>query len=402
VIAWRTKRDYIQTMTEPKDNPLQSDANRLADGQASHQARSGAMLTALDQRSRTIFREIVESYLANGEPVGSRTLSKRGISLSPASIRNVMADLSALGLIGAPHTSAGRLPTHAGLRVFVDGLLQIGDLNEDERADIDVRLRTAGREFEDVLQEASGLLSGLAGGAGLVTAPRRDVPIKHVEFINIGGGQALAIMVGEDGDVENRVLTLPSGLPGSALIEATNYLNARMRGRTLAETRTFIAQEMEQNRASLDSAAAGLVAMGLAEWSGEDPDRGRMLIVRGRANLLADAASAADLERVRELFEELERKRSLLDILEMAGDAQSVRLFIGSENRLFSLSGSSLIVAPYMNANRKIVGAIGVIGPTRLNYARVIPMIDYTARVLGQLIDGQGQRHTPQRHAPKG
>ena len=355
---------------------------------------SSAAFAAMDRRSRDIFREIVQAYLDTGDPVGSRTISRRGVALSPASIRNIMSDLAEMGLIDSPHASAGRVPTHAGLRIFVDSLMQLGDPAEDDKRAIEARLGGSGRRIESVLSEASELLSGLVGGAGLVSTPAQDAPIRHVEFVRISSEQALAVIVAESGDVENRVLALPAGLPASSLIEASNYLNARMKGRTLAEARETVLDEIRSRQALLDAAASRLVEDGLAQWSGEDPARGRSLIVRGRANLLEDAA-ADDLNKVRGLFAELERSENLLNVLDTASEAEGVRLFIGSEIPLFSLSGSAMIVAPYLNAERKIVGALGVIGPTRLNYARVIPMVDYTAQVVGRLLGeprGGGKR----------
>ncbi len=350
-----------------------------------------ANLSALDQRSREIFREIVEAYLETGDPVGSRTLSKRasGLALSPASIRNTMADLAALGLLDSPHAMAGRQPTQLGLRFFVDSLLEVGDLNDDERRDIDARLSAANASFEDTLNRASEMLSGLAGGAGLVLTPAHEAPVKHAEIVSIGPGQALIVLVFEDGAVENRVLNTPPGLTPAALAEATNYLNARFKGKTLSEARTEVEARLKQDRAALDAAAASLVEGGLAEWSGEDQSAGRSLIVRGRANLLQDSSALSDLERVRRLFDDLEKGADLVQLLDLTRQAESVRIFIGSENPMFSLSGSSLIVAPYMNAQRRVVGALGVIGPTRLNYARVIPVVDYTARVVGRLLDAR-------------
>jgi heat-inducible transcriptional repressor len=352
---------------------------------------SGAPLSAfaaMDKRSRDIFREIVQSYLDTGEPVGSRTISRRGVALSPASIRNIMSDLAEMGLIDSPHTSAGRVPTHAGLRMFVDSLLQLGEPGEDDKRHIESRLAGSGRRMENVLGEASEILSGLVGGAGLVSTPAADAPIRHVEFVRISNEQALAVIVAESGEVENRVLALPPGLPASSLLEAGNYLNARMKGRTLAEARAAVLEEVGSRRALLDQTAARLVEDGLAQWSGEDPGRGRSLIVRGRAKLLDDPRAGEDLDKVRDLFKELERSENLLNVLDTAREADGVRLFIGSENPLFSLSGSAMIVAPYMNGERKIVGALGVIGPTRLNYARVIPMVDYTAQVVGRILGG--------------
>jgi heat-inducible transcriptional repressor len=350
----------------------------------SEQPRFSPSLAELDQRSRQIFRELVEAYLDTGEPVGSRTLSKRGaVTLSPASIRNTLADLAAVGLLTAPHSSAGRMPTHAGLRLFVDGLLQVGDLDTAERGEIEERVASAGRRPEEVLSEASNLLAGLAGGAGLVASPESEAPLRHVEFVNLSPNEVLAVLVSEDGQVENRLMRAPDGLPPAALIEAGNYLSARLRGRTLAEALKEIAEEIAAKRAQLDDAAARLVEQGLADWAGPD---NRNLIVRGQARLLETVEAAEDLERIRLLFDDIERKEGLLALLDEARAGQGVRLFIGSENPLFSLSGSSVIVAPYRNSDNRIIGAIGVIGPTRLNYARVIPLVDYTAQVVGRLL----------------
>ena len=348
-------------------------------------------LSTLDTRAREIFREIVEAYLTTGEPVGSRTLSRQGgVALSPASIRNTMADLVSLGLLEAPHLMAGRRPTQAGLRFFVDSLLQLGDLAEDEKREIDARIGSAGASPQEIMGAASELLSGLAGGAGLVVAPERDAPVRHAEIVAIGPGQALLVLVFEDNQIENRVLSTPPDLPSGALSEAANFLSARFKGKTLSEARSAASEALAHDRAALDAAAAKLIENGLVEWSGEDPALGRALIVRGRGNLLQDTQAIADIERVRRLFDDLEKTRDLIQVLDLAKAGESVRVYIGSENSLFSLSGSSLIVAPYMNAERKVVGALGVIGPTRLNYARVIPVVDYTARVVGRVLDGRG------------
>ncbi|MBJ7486120.1 MAG: heat-inducible transcriptional repressor HrcA [Brevundimonas sp.] len=351
-------------------------------------ASSGGGLTALDARARDIFRRIVETYLETGEPVGSRTISRGGVQLSPASIRNTMQDLTLAGLLAAPHTSAGRIPTHAGLRLFVDGFLEIGDIGADERREIDARLAGKGRGFDEALDAASSLLSGLAGGAGIVASPVRDAGVKHVEFVALGHDQALAVLVGDDGTVENRLMPLSAGVTPSTLQEASNFLNARLKGRPLAEARTEMRAELDAARQQLDAAAARLVEDGLAAWSG-GPDRERSLIVRGRANLLQNNETAADLEMVRVLFDDLEQKEQLIGLLDGVNAAQGVRIFIGAETRLFSLSGSAVIAAPYMNGRQRVLGAIGVIGPARLNYARIIPLVDYTARVLGRMLDGQ-------------
>lgn len=347
-----------------------------------------AGLGTLDARARDIFRRIVETYLETGEPVGSRTISRGGLALSPASIRNTMHDLTLAGLLASPHASAGRVPTHAGLRLFVDGLLEVGDIGQDERREIDARLAGKGRNFEEALDAASNLLSGLAGGAGIVASPVRDAGVKHVEFVALGHDQALAVLVGDDGTVENRLMPLSAGVTPSTLTEASNFLNARLKGRPLAEARTEMSAELDAARRELDAAAARLVEDGLAAWSGGG-ERDRALIVRGRANLLQDAEALEDLERVRVLFDDLEQKEQLIGLLDGVGAAQGVRIFIGAETRLFSLSGSAVIAAPYMTGRQRMLGAIGVIGPARLNYARVIPLVDYTARVLGRILDGQ-------------
>lgn len=348
---------------------------------------ASAGLTALDQRARDIFRRIVESYLQTGEPVGSRTLSLTGVGLSPASIRNTMQDLTLAGLLASPHASAGRIPTHAGLRLFVDGLLEIGDIGTEERREIDARLAGKGRGFDEALDAASSLLSGLAGGAGIVASPVRDAGVKHVEFVALGHDQALAVLVGDDGSVENRIMALSAGVTPSTLQEASNFLNARLKGRPLAEARTEMRAELDAARQELNAAAARLVEDGLAAWSG-GAERERALIVRGRANLLQDSETVEDLEKVRILFDDLEQKEQLIGLLDGVSAAQGVRIFIGAESRLFSLSGSAVIAAPYMSGRQRVLGAIGVIGPARLNYARVIPLVDYTARVLGRMLDG--------------
>ncbi|MEO8669178.1 MAG: heat-inducible transcriptional repressor HrcA [Bauldia sp.] len=350
---------------------------------------NASALAGLDRRSREIFKRIVDQYLETGEPVGSRNIARiLPIALSPASVRNVMADLEHLGLIYAPHTSAGRLPTEAGLRFFVDALLEIGDLTADERRQIEARIKAsdATRNIDDVLAEASQALSGLSRGAGVVLANKADVRLKHIEFIRLEPTRALVVLVGEDGSVENRIVALDPGTTPSALIEAGNYLNAHLRGRTLSEARTDLQQRATSARAELDRLTAGLVDAGLASWAEAREGRPETLIVRGRANLLDDATAAGDLERIRLLFDDLETQRELIRLLGHAETAEGVRIFIGSENQLFSLSGSSLVVAPYRDSEQRIVGILGVIGPTRLNYARIIPMVDYTAKVVSKLI----------------
>lgn len=340
-------------------------------------------ITELTDRARDIFRLVVEGYLTSGQPVGSRTLAGSGVNLSPASIRSVLHDLESLGLLAAPHTSAGRLPTESGLRLFVDGMMQVGEPTVEERAQIERRLTSPG-PIEMALEATSALLSDLSAGAGLVMVPRREPRLRHFSLVPLSPGQALAVLVGEDGAVENRVVPLPPLLAPSALEEATNYLNAHLSGRTLAEAARAMRDDLASGKAALDAASRDLVERGLAVWS-EDATRRPVLIVRGQANLL-DEAALGDIERVRQLLDDLENRQSVAELLEAARESQATRIFIGSENRLFALSGSSVIASPYRDREGKVIGVVGVIGPTRLNYARVVPMVDFTAQSLGRLI----------------
>ena len=343
------------------------------------------MIHALNERSRNIFRHIVEAYVESGEPIGSRTLARQlDIGLSPASIRNVMADLEMAGLLYATHRSAGRMPTEAGLRFFVDGLLEVGHLDEDERRSIEAQC-AAGGSVEDLLTEAISALSGLSRCAGLVVAPTDDSPLRHVEFVKLGRGRMLVVIVTEDGSVENRIIEMAEDVPASTITQAVNYLNARLTGRTLKEAVADVRDELESHRTELDELTARVVETGLATWSGDDR---HTLIVRGQANLLEDVTGLDDLERIRTLFDALETKNEFARLLDLAVGAEGVRIFIGGENELFSLAGCSLVVAPYVNGREQIVGALGVIGPTRLNYARIIPLVDYTAKVIGRLVGG--------------
>lgn len=346
-------------------------------------------IAELNERSREIFRRIIESYLATGEPVGSRNISRIiPMTLSAASVRNVMADLEHAGLIYAPHTSAGRLPTETGLRFFVDAMLEIGDLTSEDRARIEAQVRAAnvGRTLETALAEASSLLSGVSRGAGVVVTTKQNSRLKHIEFVRLDPGRALVVLVSEDGSVENRVLDLPAGLPASALTEAANFLNARIRGRTLGEIRAEIEARRADMERELDAITARLVESGVATTTGSA--EARQLIVRGQANLLEDLNAAEDLDRIRLLFADLETQTDVIELLTRAEGGEGVRIFIGSENKLFSLSGSSMIAAPFRDASQTIVGVLGIIGPTRLNYARIVPMVDYTAKVVSRILEG--------------
>jgi len=341
-------------------------------------------ITELTTRAREIFRLVVEGYIASGQPVGSKTLAGgAGLSLSAASIRSVLAELEGMGLLAAPHTSAGRLPTETGLRLFVDGMMQVAEPTAQERAAIERRIAEPG-SVEAALAATSALLSDLSAGAGVVMVPRREPRLTQLSLVPMGEARALAVMVGDDGSVENRIIDLPLPTRTGALDEASNYITAHLAGRTLAEAARGMQAEIASGRSALDAASRDLVERGLAVWS-EDVTRRPVLIVRGQANLL-DETAIGDLERVRSLLDDLENKQSVSELLDLAREAESTRIFIGAENRLFALSGSSVIASPYRDRDGRVVGVVGVIGPTRLNYARVVPMVDFTAQSLGKLI----------------
>lgn len=351
--------------------------------------KPSTILEEMDARSREIFKIIVDSYLETGDPMGSKLLANSmSDSVSSATIRNVMADLEAMGLIYSPHTSAGRLPTNTGMRFFVDSFLEIGDLTKEDRNSIDaqVKAQSSDKTLDSVLLEASQMLSGLSSTASIIATTKQNLRLKQIEFVRLEETKALVVIVGENGHVENRIIELPAGTTASTLTQATNYLNANISGLTLDGAHQRIHQLHNAARKELDSLAQGLVDEGLAVWSGaSERDAGR-LIVSGHSNLLNNFKATEDLERVRQLFEELEERDNLMKLLSLADSGKGVRIFIGSENRLFSSSGSSLIVSPYKDDNQNIIGALGVIGPTRLNYARIVPMVDYTARVVGKLL----------------
>lgn len=343
-------------------------------------------LAEMNARSREVFRRVVEGYLQSGEPVGSRTLTRTmSQSVSAATIRNVMNDLEYLGLLDSPHVSAGRIPTQLGLRMFVDGLLEVEELQTEDREKIDATFGGNQPDVTQMLDRIGSTLSRLTRGASLVLAPKHEAEIRHIEFVSLAADRALVVLVLADGHVENRVFVPPKGMTPSAMREAANFLNAWAEGRTLSELRVQMKAELASRRQELDVLAGRMVESGLALW--EDPGTlSERLIVRGQANLLPDGENAEDIDRVRSLFEDLERKQDIADFLDLTEDGEGVRIFIGSENKLFSLSGSSLVVSPYMNAERKIVGAIGVIGPTRLNYGRIVPIVDYTAQLVGRVL----------------
>jgi heat-inducible transcriptional repressor len=349
------------------------------------------ILSEMNDRSREVFRRVVEGYLDTGDPVGSRTLTRDfSEKVSAATIRNVMQDLEYLGLLDSPHVSAGRIPTQLGLRMFVDGLLEVRDLDAQDREKLNATLGSNEQDVGSMLDRVGSALSGVTHGASIVLAPKHEAPIKHIEFVSLAPDRSLAVLVFADGHVENRIFNPPPGQTPSSMREAANFLNSLAEGRTISELRSVMATEMKRRKAELDVLAQEMVNSGLAIWENQGEQNER-LIVRGRSNLLESGTASEDLDRIRNLFDDLERKRDIVEFLELAENADGVRIFIGSENKLFSLTGSSLVVSPYMNADRKIVGAVGVIGPTRLNYGRIVPIVDYTAQLVGKMISDQGK-----------
>ena len=350
-----------------------------------------AILSDMNDRTREVFRRVVEGYLNSGEPVGSRTLTRTlSEKVSAATVRNVMQDLEYMGLLDSPHVSAGRVPTQLGLRMFVDSLLEVGTVAHEDQERIDATLGVNDQDVTTLLDEVGAALSVITRGASVVLAPKREAAIRHIEFVSLAPDRALVVLVFADGQVENRVFVPPPGQTPSSMREAANFLNALAEGRTLSELRANMTKEIARRRQEIDSLARDLVESGLALWenAGEPSER---LIVRGRSNLIDSVQDQAEIERIRVLFDDLERKRDIAEFLNLTEAGEGVRIFIGSENKLFSLSGSSLVVSPYMNADRKIIGAVGVIGPTRLNYGRIVPIVDYTAQLVGRLVSDRGK-----------
>ena len=349
------------------------------------------ILSDMNKRTREVFRRVVESYLTSGEPVGSKTLTRSMTEpLSAATIRNVMQDLELLGMLDSPHVSAGRIPTQLGLRMFVDGLLEVGTVADEDRQKMDASLGSNDQDVTSLLDQVGATLSGITRGASVVLAPKQEAPIRHIEFVSLASDRALVVLVFANGQVENRVFMPPPGQTPSSMREAANFLNALAEGKTLSDLRRSVGTEIQRRRQEIDTLAQALVQSGLALWE-DGGERSERLLVRGRANLIDQSQEAQDIDRIRTLFDDLERKRDIAEFLELAETGEGVRIFIGSENKLFSLSGSSLVVSPYMNSDRKIIGAVGVIGPTRLNYGRVVPIVDYTAQLVGRIVSERGK-----------
>ena len=348
------------------------------------------IIQEMNERRKIVFRNLVDSYIETGEPVGSQTLANTlAEEISPATIRNVMQDLEVLGLLDSPHVSSGRIPTQQGLRLFVDTLLEIGEISNKEQEIIDYSIKEDPKNLSNILTRAGSVLSGLTKSASLVLAPKIEAPIKHIEFVSLSPERALAVLVTADGMVENRVFEPPLGQTQSDFREAANFMNAYAKGLTLSELREVMEREVSKRKLEIDKIAAQLVKDGLAVWDGKDTDNSR-LIVRGRANLIDGTTAEDDFEKIRELFDDLERKQDIANFINLTEKGEGVRVFIGSENKLFSLSGSSLVISPYMNSEHKIIGAVGVIGPTRFNYGKIVPIVDYTAQLVGRTLSERG------------
>jgi heat-inducible transcriptional repressor len=339
----------------------------------------------LNPRSRSILRILVDSYVSTGQAMGSRTLSAQlagilGMELSPATIRNAMAELEEAGLLYSPHTSAGRLPTEAGLRLFVNSLMEVRPIDTALQAELEKQMDLP--HLPNALEKASMALSSLSQCAGLVAAPKIDRPFKQIEFVSLTSTRILAVWEALDGNVENRIIDTEMPITASDLQRASNYLNRHLHGRTLSEARLTIQAEIMKRQHELDALTINLVEQGLI-IPGSEPG---LLIVRGQAHLLNDVKEIGELDRLRKLFTTLEQRETMLQLIEQTGNADGVQIFIGSENPLFDHSGCAMVLAPYKNSQQQVIGAIGVIGPARLNYNRIIGMVDYTAKILSGVL----------------
>lgn len=338
---------------------------------------------SLDMRSQAIMRLIVDGYVHHGEAMGSRTLSRHlasllGMELSPATIRNTMADLEEAGLLYSAHTSAGRLPTDAGLRLFVNNLLEVNPLDDALQDQMQQHLGKDQHHLPAALERASVALSSLSQCAGLVAAAKKDTPFRQVEFVSLAAGRVLAVWVADDGTVENRILDVDPHLQASDLQQASEYLNRHLHGKTLHQARRDILDDITHRRHEMSLLTQQLVTEGLIIPNEENG----LLIVRGQAHLLNDVRHVTELERLRKLFDTLEQRETMLKLVEQTEIADGVQIFIGAQNELFNHSGCAMIVAPYKNRQQQVIGAIGIIGPSRMNYGRIIPIVDYTAKLL--------------------
>jgi len=339
----------------------------------------------LSDRSKQIFKSVVETYLETGSPSGSETILKKGgVNLSSSSIRLILANLQKEGLLFAQHTSAGRLPTDKGIRFFVDGLLEFGRLTQDERDNIKQQCLAKGTSFQEVLDEASKVISGLSSHTCIVVAPKNQNSIKHIEFIRLNSSQVMSIIASANGQIENRIIDDGGVYTDNILREISNYLNAKYLNKSIGEIKRNIQLEINNSKGRLEVLSQNLVQKGILEIApnSENP----YIFLHGQSNLLEDEIISKDLDQIRKLFDEIENKTNFLEILENTNSAKGVQIFIGSQNFLFKHSGLSMIMAPYKDKDQKIIGAIGVMGPTRLNYAKIVPLVDYTSKIIGKVL----------------
>ena len=339
----------------------------------------------LTDRTKQIFKTVVESYLETGSPSGSETvLKKAGLDISSASVRNILSNLQKEGLLFSPHTSAGRVPTEKGMRFFVDGLLEFGRISKSEKENIEQLSSSKSKSYQEVLDEASRAISGLSNYAGIVIAPKYQKNLKHLEFIRLNQTQVMSILAYENGEIENRIIEDRGRFTNSQLLQTSNYLSDKFKNKNINEIKKIIEDEITNTRSSLEQISRKLVEKGIVEI--EPKINNPYIFLHGQSKLLKDEIISKDLDEIRQLFDEIENKTTFIDILENAGKAKGVQIFIGSKNFLFKHSGLSMVMAPYKNREQKIVGAIGVVGPTRLNYSKIVPLVDYTSKVIGKVV----------------
>ena len=339
----------------------------------------------LSHRSKQIFKSVVETYLETGSPSGSETILKKGlIDLSSSSIRSILAELQKEGFLYAPHTSSGRLPTDKGMRLFVDGLLEFGRLSKNEQENIKQQCVSKGASFQDVLEEASKLISGLSNHAGIVVAPKFQNKIKHIEFIRLNNSQVMSIIASINGQIENRIINEKGLYSDNTLKEISNYLNSKYTNKNIDEIKKNIKDDIKNSKGRLEVLSKNLVKKGILEL--EPNTENPYIFLHGQSSLLGDEIISKDLDQIRKLFDEIENKNTFVNILENTNAAKGVQIFIGSQNFLFKHSGLSMVMAPYKNKAQEIIGAIGVVGPTRLNYSRIVPLVDYTSKIIGKVL----------------
>ena len=343
----------------------------------------------LDDKKKIVLNQIIDSYLIDGAPVGSKTLSNKSEEMaSSSSLRNIMSQLEVMGLIYSPHVSSGRLPTEKGLRLYVDNLLAFQTIyNENDNLFLKDLNNAGQRGPKELLSEASASLSGMSSHAGIVVVPKTEKDLKHIEFVRLSKEKALVVLIDSIGSVENRIITIDEGTPDMTFEMAGNYLNSKINGQNIDELRTKINLDIKKRKNEIDSLAAGLISKGLAIWANDHSDSS--LIIHGHDKLLDDVQAIEDLEKIKSLFSTLGNQELSIQLLEDIASASGVKIFIGSENRLFEGTGCSLIIAPIQTYEQKVFGALGVIGPKRMNYSKIISMVDYTSQIVSKLLNDE-------------